>query len=1070
MPPEKKKHCDKHYRYVATCPDCRKANQDYDDTSKAKNLYRDAEFEDLKNNSNHRYHNPDIPKFDEETREPKKESNRYHYVRKISPKSRKRWIIVGIILGTLALIIGLYAIPAWLAKINLQRQLYENKSGGIDFWKIFSLNLWSTNFFFNKIGLIGAILGCIVMSIPPERKLFALIGRRLKWSTPNWKKSLIIWWTAGFALFFIIGQAMENGYFGLTMYMIQEGKIPGTFGTYFGALRALSNPSLMTPVQLFVYSNVTRPIISYILWLIVIRIILNIVVNVMNEKDHLRAYSDGAFIIAIFFFMGILARPLKAQDGLDLIYTWSIYLGVFIFLAFGIGSRVYQKKSNIHGAVMFTKTLQRKSIYAAIALIIIILIPVFVAIPKQIGLTNTNTWEDVKWNVQFQQQIAWTREAAGIEIGGQNYFTVKNIDNYPGSVTAQDSEILPVIRQYDKTYSGKMMNTRIKSTVEEMADSDIIYVPTGTGKGEYWVSPKTLNLDLITKTDVNEHTELYANVEGFISMDTSTGTIVDSADYMNIFGVEANYPIFFGEKADPTYTSESSLYDQSMQLSSMKAYDNDILLNTDWGSNNTQRFSADPDGYLSGMQGFWYTMNMGLTSYAIDNSFNKTFLINRNIHTRVESVLLPGMISDNDAYLVFDRANNKMYYALSIYTNLQIGSYAKSPLYRFLGVVLVDVKSGEMDWYQSPGNLNSASQDLFGNLWQLYMDTEIFPWQPAPSWLISQMRYSESLWESQISVDYFYHVTDSQTWIGGSNFYKRPTGSDTYYIETDLGNGIEFVGTDMVEYDQEGAEKLAGLYFIRQGVHFGQTVFYRTDPITDNMIGPATAESQLSTAAAQDLKAVNKRVGNKLMYPLAGSLYYYIPVYSIAEAGNYEDFVLAGLVNAFTQTVGYGADLQLAYADLITKLGQNQTETNETTNDLKLSVDASNNIQYDPEDWANFRVNVNYDTLNTSMPARNLGLNMSIWSDVNMSVKVFNQPITPFQFNSSYGPASNYTIRSWTGANALNPGELSSFIVQINPSENLTGAGIIIYYEFDLIDLDTLEVISTGRLIFTFLN
>ena len=193
-----KKSCSKHYRYVATCPDCRAENE-------AKEPDKIVE--------------PEIPLYGDvdEGEDQAPPPDRFQYIRRLPPASRKRLLIIGLVIAIVIVIIGVWSIPLWLAKINLQQQLYDAKGGNLNFWKLYTLNFWSTNFFFNKIGLIGAIIGCLIMSIPPENTLFALLGRKFGWGVISKKKVFILWWTAGFALFFIIGQAIETGYFALSM-------------------------------------------------------------------------------------------------------------------------------------------------------------------------------------------------------------------------------------------------------------------------------------------------------------------------------------------------------------------------------------------------------------------------------------------------------------------------------------------------------------------------------------------------------------------------------------------------------------------------------------------------------------------------------------------------------------------------------------------------------------------------------------------------------------------------------------------------------------------------------------
>ena len=61
-----KKHCEKHYRYVASCPDCVKLNQELETESSDKKLYPDANIDEISENNfsipeeNTRYRRPEI--------------------------------------------------------------------------------------------------------------------------------------------------------------------------------------------------------------------------------------------------------------------------------------------------------------------------------------------------------------------------------------------------------------------------------------------------------------------------------------------------------------------------------------------------------------------------------------------------------------------------------------------------------------------------------------------------------------------------------------------------------------------------------------------------------------------------------------------------------------------------------------------------------------------------------------------------------------------------------------------------------------------------------------------------
>ncbi|MHA1475621.1 MAG: hypothetical protein ACTSQ5_10580, partial [Promethearchaeota archaeon] len=369
-----KKFCEKHYRYVATCPECRKMNE----VQEPEKIVE-----------------PEIPLYgkvdDPEDRSPQPE--RFQYMRRIPPASRKRLLIIGLVVAVFIVIISVWSIPLWLAKMNLQQQLYDTKGGGdLDFWKLYTLNFWSTNFFFNKIGLIGAIIGCIIMSIPPENTLITLLGRKFGWGTISRKKIFLLWWTAGFVLFFIIGQAMETGFFALSMYLVEEGSASFSFLNALGILNG--NPNV-TQMDIFIYKSVTLPIINYVLALIALRVIILIVKYFLLKEEYMIA-AQVSFLIEIFFLMGLFGKPLDTLNGIDFIQIWSIYIGLIIFLGLGIAFLIIGKNRRRVNITQFPRNIQKQAIVSALVIIVILLIPVFSSIPKSVGLTQSETWKEIE--------------------------------------------------------------------------------------------------------------------------------------------------------------------------------------------------------------------------------------------------------------------------------------------------------------------------------------------------------------------------------------------------------------------------------------------------------------------------------------------------------------------------------------------------------------------------------------------------------------------------------------------------------------------------------------------------
>ena len=266
-----------------------------------------------------------------------------------------------------------------------------------------------------------------------------------------------------------------------------------------------------------------------------------------------------------------------------------------------------------------------------------------------------------------------------------------------------------------------------------------------------------------------------------------------------------------------------------------------------------------------------------------------------------------------------------------------------------------------------------------------------------PDWLFDQLRYPEELFEIQLEANYIYHVQDGPAWRSGSQFHERPENGDLFYIESDLGNGIEFVGIDLVEYQGRTATLLAGMYVVRHGDHFGEAIFYHTRTSSENLIGPKTARGTYASEATQEITLIsNARHGNTLLYPLGGSIYYFIPTYS--TSGDIQNLGLVGFVEAFTRDVYYGFEINET-ANQFLNITEDEPETNIT---LSYSFEMEDSMTY-PSDLANFIITLqNLDT-NFSADPLQVKVNLSIYTDTNNNVSYYLilPPTYPIE-NSTY--------------------------------------------------------------------
>ena len=982
-----KKSCEKHKKFNYYCEDCQNAN-----------IVKEARFN--------------------------------YNLFKGKGKYKRLFLLIIVVVAIITSMAIFWWWPSWFGSINLQAQLYSNKAGGIDFFDFFFLNLWSTNFIFNKTALIGAFIGSVIMSLPPERNLLTIIGTKLRFGKPSRLKALVFWWTIGFVMFYLLGLLLDvnNGGFSWTIYLIENGQIQITPNIILDAFAVLFDSNSTNFVAIFVYSNLILPVVTFIFGVLILRLVLNIVKNTYLRKNDYYVISNAFLIIGLLCGLGFFFVATLPLDGIGIIQIWAVILGFITMTSLGIFMYIYGKMQFEKDSAnyIFSRHKQKKIIYIIVIVIAFTFTPLIFSIGPTLNLNNTAVWIEQQWIKKFNREIEWTSACAGLDM-----FEERPISNFTESSTTSDALMVSQVRQFDQSFAVQYLAASIGSTFEGLADSDIVYI----NNKEYWVAPKTVRFSEIAGDAVQTNTELYDHVEGFLAMDTFTGDLVNVSDIFT-FNITENYPIFFGESESPRYLEQTLGYSDTGALG---AYDSDILLNTEWAEgipNNQFTYEGEPDGTLTGLEGFWKTINIGLFAYAFESEHD--YLINRNVKDRVHQILLPQLQIDSDPYLVFNIPLGKMYYAVSIYTQIHVGSYAQFPILRFLGVSLIDVISGDMTFIENPSL--DPNNDPTSPLWEIYLTK--YDWQPAPEWLEAQLRYPEDLFELQLEANYKYHVTNAQTWKRGDDFHERPEDGNLFYIESDLGEGIEYIGLDLVEYQGQTATLLAGIYVVRHGAHFGEAIFYYTRDSDESLIGPKTARETYGSEATQELSLISgARHGNTLIYPLGGSIYYYVPTYS--TAGNLQQLKLAGFVEAFIRDVGYGENAQDAYADLNLTAG-------ETTSNVSISYnfEMETTMTY-PNNPANFEITLqNYDT-NFSAPGLDVKVNLSVYSSTTLNVD-YSLILPPDMY-----PIENTTFIDgvYTGINftIINATLYFGQGLVLNGFLNTTKGNVIIYFKWTLI-------------------
>jgi uncharacterized membrane protein (UPF0182 family) len=333
----------------------------------------------------------------------------------------------------------------------------------------------------------------------------------------------------------------------------------------------------------------------------------------------------------------------------------------------------------------------------------------------------------------------------------------------------------------------------------------------------------------------------------------------------------------------------------------------------------TYSYTGDPDYTLTGIESMLWFLSKLQFSYlgqTID------MLLQREVRNRVQTMLLQGLTteissSQSDVYPMFS-PTGELFFSVPIYTNYPLTSgYADSPYYRYIGLATVDVGNGNITLYKNP-IANENSTFLESTYYSYYN------WKDMPTWIQEQHRYPEDLWESQLGIDFFYHVDSAELWRNQEDVFHVPSGTDVNFLIMDVNNTERFIGAQIVEFNRAQGANLAGIYIVGgSNDNFGEVTFYRAGGTGANsLLGPTAAQQALTsdTAVAQFLQLLGDyQIGNIYLYQVRGRLLYVLPIYK--DIGGAEATITklsgVGLVEATTgENVSLGTDVIEAYINL----------------------------------------------------------------------------------------------------------------------------------------------------------
>ncbi|MFW9805333.1 MAG: UPF0182 family protein [Candidatus Thorarchaeota archaeon] len=829
-----------------------------------------------------------------------------------------RIIVVLIIIATVGILAGGAAYGWWLGQTIYITTF--NAKAGVGFWETWTLQ---NNVF--TASLILAILSSVFTLWTRSTSLsfisaLAQTGSHLK------KLDLrtgILWRLLQIGAFFLYyvsigGYSLTGQNVAFLMMLAGDGAIsinPGQLVTLFSLPFApgTSAESIQSLIPAMEAYQLYVGLISTVIVATAARLVLSIITDLMlQRRDIFVVVSKGLIVVSLALVLEILNVPTWTVNA----GTWMTYLALIIALGASIvGSVVfmavrvrsgdarqrlrskiaslegdlarlqgellslrqeyeagaitaedYRKRVNLlmQDRVNIANELRRLKIERLLPLggssrsfvgISILLIAIVVMLPVIQGFyygiqMNGDRYIDWKFNYETQKEIDITNWAAGL-----SDFQVKPIDALTENATPEtEVETLTTVRQWDQTASYLRMRNQIGTNWMQLADSDIVLLKNH----EYWIAPLTFDTSATWTSFINRHI-LYTHTEGILVLDAFSGELIEDDNLVALFNRTRDVNFYYGEGA---------------------GFSDVVFVNvTNFAEVGNATFSGTPDYTLRGFESFFYILTMGPDAWSYIGR-NMDMLVERDVLSRVDSVLLQGLTVDNDPYIVVDDTGN-LFYAVSIFIDYHLSTgYAHENYMRFMGVCLVDIESGEMEFYSAP----NVEEDLFLDItYRNYYD-----WKDPPDWLQSQLKWPEDLYERQLEVAYIYHVDTGEQWSTGVDFHQSPEDSDTRYVIMNIEGVERFVAYHNAEFRDATAHNLAGIYIMGCGdTDFGNFTFYKAgEDGYSNWLGPNAAIQAFETndVVRTQLQLWGEhRYGNRLLYHLGGDLFFVIPVFLEVE-------------------------------------------------------------------------------------------------------------------------------------------------------------------------------------------
>ena len=484
-----------------------------------------------------------------------------------------------------------------------------------------------------------------------------------------------------------------------------------------------------------------------------------------------------------------------------------------------------------------------------------------------------------QWNPAYVPTIQYTRWAYGVDsVTSADQSLIKSLGN--------QTNTLDHIRIF--TNQSARLNMKPLVGVNWMsidnAPVDIIYI---NGK-EYWVSIlQLIQAGLPNDPDVwrTQHL-LLTHSEKVLAVDAAT---TQAVDITKIWNLTQSPQVYYGEGGLWQSVDEVYLNIPGFNETHLSGY------------TGPPSYNGTADYTYKGFWLYWKFFWQGRFDFANGAYGNIKALEYRDADARISNILLPNMQLDPDPYPVVDRQGN-IYLLHWVWIDWQSPSnfadypdHADTSILRLFAATLTDMKTGDVTGYLYNSGKNDYVRSFYNSMYPQWN-------QQMPSWLLPQLRYPETYFNTQQDVYNFYFQTDPLQWQ--RNVFLQSTET-TRFIIMPINGTLTWAAVRLVEIYHSPSQNLAGLYIAPAGVRTGQVYLIRF-PEGTTVIGPNSAISAVVTdpiVKTQLTLHPDWTVGNILLYSVNGRLIYVIPYYG--TQGNLTVPEMVAVVDGSSKQVGH---------------------------------------------------------------------------------------------------------------------------------------------------------------------